>query len=324
MIRFGVLGTARVVPYGLLAPARETDGVEVTAVASRTQQRAEEFAAANGIRRAFGSYEALLGSDEVDAVYIALPPAFHHDWGCRAIEAGKHVLCEKPLGENAQQAQELALLAKRHGRVLLEGMHIRYLARLQRQRQLAVSGELGPMLRIEACLRTPYMRMAKGDFRLRFELGGGAALDLGCYAVSCLRYIGGEEPEVLSVRHKCRGAYVDRWMRVALGFPSGVEGAVEFGFRGFYMPRGGVVVTCRNGWIKEDGESLVYTMNGKEVRESFPQQSSFKLQLSEFVKSIKGEESNALPPDDAVLTARVLDAIYEKAGLPLRGTSPVQ
>jgi predicted dehydrogenase len=320
MIRFGVLGTARVVPHGLLGPAKETPGIEVSGIASRMPQRAEEFAARHGIERAFASYEALLESRDIDAVYIALPPALHYDWARRAIEAGKHVLCEKPLAENAQLAQELALSAKRQGRVLLEAMHIRYLERLRRQRGLAASGELGRIRRIESCLRTPYMRMPKDDFRLRFELGGGAALDLGCYAVSCLRYIAGEEPEILSARHKCSSPQVDRWMRAVLRFPSGVEGVVEFGFRGFYMPRAGVVVTCENGWIRWDGEGLAYAKGGNVIRESFPTKSTYQLQLAAFVKSIRGEESDALAPDDAVLTARVLDAIYEKAGLAVRGT----
>jgi predicted dehydrogenase len=320
MIRFGVLGTARVVPYGLLAPAKETQGVEVSGIASRTPQKAEEFAARHGIRRAFGSYEALLESSDIDAVYIALPPALHYDWARRTIEAGKHVLCEKPLAANAQLAEELTLFARQHGRVLVEAMHVRYFDRLRRQRELVAGGEFGRLLRLESCFRTPYTPMAKDDFRLRFELGGGAALDVGCYAVSCLRYMAGEEPEILSVDYKCGRPQIDRWMHATLRFPSGVEGVVEFGFRGFYMPRGGVEVTCENGWIKWDRKGLVYEKNGNVTHESLPRKSTYQLQLEAFVKSIGGEESDALPPDDAVLTARVLDAMYEKAGLALRGT----
>jgi predicted dehydrogenase len=320
MIRFGVLGTARVVPYGLLAPAKETPGVEVRGIASRTLQKADEFAARHGIPRSFGSYEALLESAEIDAVYIALPPALHYEWARRAIEAGKHVLCEKPLAENAQLAQELMLFARQHGRVLVEAMHIRHLDRLRRQRELVASGEFGRLLRIESCFRAPYTPMAKDDFRLRFELGGGAALDVGCYAVSCLRYMAGEEPEILSVRHKCRSPQIDRWMHALLRFPSGVEGIAEFGFLGFYLPRGGVVLTCENGWIKWDGRGLAHAKNGNVIHEPIPANPTYQLQLDAFVKSIKGEESNSLPPNDAVLTARVLDTMYEKAGLALRGT----
>ena len=97
MIRFGVLGTARVVSYGLLAPAREMRDVEVVGVASRTLEKARDFANAHGISEAFGSYDALLRFPNVDAVYIALPTALHYEWARRALEAGKHVLCEKPL-----------------------------------------------------------------------------------------------------------------------------------------------------------------------------------------------------------------------------------
>src|SRR5271165_3549238 len=160
MIRFGVLGTGRAVPHGLLAPAKETPGVAVSAIASRTPQKAEAFAARHGIPRGFGSYETLLESTDIDAVYIALPPALHFDWARRAMEAGKHVLCEKPLAENAQLAQELALCARRNGRVLVEAMHLRYLDLLHRQRELAAGGAFGKVLRIESCFRTPYMRMA--------------------------------------------------------------------------------------------------------------------------------------------------------------------
>jgi predicted dehydrogenase len=320
MIRFGVLGTARVVPYGLLAPAKVAPGVKVSGIASRTPQKAEAFAARHGIRLSFGSYEALLESSEIDAVYIALPPSLHYEWARRAIEAGKHVLCEKPLAENAQLAQELALYATQHGRVLVEGMHIRYLDKLRRQRELVAGGEFGRLLRIESCFRTPYTPMAKDDFRLRFELGGGAALDVGCYAVSCLRYVAGEEPEILSVRHKCSSPQIDRWMSAAVRFPSGLEGVVEFGVRGFYLPRAGVWVTYENGRIKWDGKGLALEKNGKVIHEALATRSTYQLQLEAFAKSVRGEKSNALPPDDAVLTARVLDDMYQKAGLALRGT----
>jgi predicted dehydrogenase len=320
MIRLGVLGTARVVPYGLLAPAKELQGVAVTGIASRTLKRAEEFATRYGLERGFGSYAALLKSPEIDAVYIALPPALHYEWARRAIEAGKHVLCEKPLAVNAHLARSLTMSAKQHDRVLVEAMHVRYLNRLLRQRELVAGGELGRLLHIESCFRSPYTPMAKDDFRLRFELGGGAALDVGCYAVSCLRFMAGEEPEILSVWHKCRSSQIDRWMRATVGFPSGVDGVVEFGFGGFYMPRAGVVVTCENGRIKWATEGLAVEKGGISRRELVPTKSTYLLQLDAFVKAIRGEKSNVLAAEDAVSTARVLDMMYDKVGLALRGT----
>jgi len=322
MIRFGVLGTARVVKYGLLAPAREMPGVEVRAIASRTAERAEAFGDRHGIERRFGSYEALLTSSEIDAVYVALPPALHYQWVRRSIEAGKHVLCEKPLAQNAQEAEELTLLARQRGRVLVEAMHLRYMDRLRRQRELVASSELGRLLHVESCFRTPYTPMAKNDFRLCFELGGGAGLDVGCYAVSCLRYMAGEEPEILSVSHKCSAPQIDRWMRATVRFPSGADGVAEFGFRGFFTPRGGVTATCERGWVKWDARGIAYSKNGEETRERLPATASYQRQLEAFAKTVRGEVSDVLPADDAILTARVLDAIYEKAGLAVRGTLP--
>ncbi len=264
MISIGVLGTARIVPYGLLEPAKETSGVEVTAIASRTSKKAEDFAARHGIQRAFGSYEALLESTAVDAVYIALPTGLHYEWAGRALEAGKHVLCEKPLAENAQQAQSLFHSAEQRGLVLVEAMHIRNLERLRRQRELVASGEFGRLIHLKSCFLTPYVRFSEDDFRLNYKLGGGAALDVGCYAVSCLRYIAGEEPEVLRVSQRCIRPQVDRWMRAAVRFPSGADGVVEFGFRGLYLPRGGVVAICEKGTIKWRGEGLILEKQGNK------------------------------------------------------------
>ena len=319
MIRIGVLGTARVVPYALLGPAKTTQGVEVRAIASRTLRGAEEFAQRHELPSAFGSYEALLESGEIDAVYIALPPALHYEWTRRALEAGKHVLCEKPLTVDAPQARELAACAKQYGLVLVEGMHLRYLDKLRRQRELVAGGEWGRVLRIESCFRTPYTPMAKDDFRRRPELGGGAALDAGCYAVSCLRFVAGEEPEVLSVDARRASSGVDRWMRAMLRFPSGVEGLVEFGVRGLYMPKGSVDVVGENGWIKWEGKGLVCKKNEKLIRETLPTPSTYGLQLEAFAKRVRGENSDAPSPEDAVLTSCVLDAMFTKAGLPLGG-----
>jgi predicted dehydrogenase len=315
VIRFGILGTARVVPYGLLEPVRQTPGVGVAAVASRTLGNAQSFAAVHGIPHAFGSYAELLEERSVDAVYIALPTGLHHEWTRLAIEAGKHVLCEKALAVNAQQASELVLCARQHERVLLEAMHVRYMSTLRRQRELTASGEFGRLLRVESCFRAPRTPMADDDFRLRPDLGGGAGLDLGCYAVSCLRYVAGEEPDVVSVRYRRTSSQVDRWMRAKLRFPSGADGVAECGFRGLYRPRFGVVATCERGWIKWDSGGLLCKRDGQLTREAISANLTYQLQIEAFVKSIRGEPSDALQPEDSIATARVLDAMYEKAGL---------
>jgi len=225
-------GNARVVPYGLLAPAKETQGVEVVGIASRTPQKAEEFAARHGIPRGFGSYEALLESGDIDAVYIALPPALHFDWVRRAIEAGKHVLCEKPLAENAQLAQELMLCARQHGRVLVEAMHIRYLDRLRRQRELVAGGEFGRLLRIESCFERRirvWRRMISAcasNWRRRCARRG-----LLCGQLFAVRGRRGARNPVgaVQVQQSSNRSLDARHAAI----PIWVEGAVEFGFRVF-------------------------------------------------------------------------------------------
>lgn len=309
------MGTARVVPYALVQPAHEVPDVSVEAVASRSIERARSFAARHGIPRAFGSYEELLGDKNIDAVYIALPTALHTGWTRRAIEAGKHVLCEKPLAPSAQVAQELVEFAQERGRVLQEGMHIRYLRKLRRQRELVASGEFGRPLRFEACFRVPWIPMAAGDFRLCYELGGGAGLDLGCYAVSCLRYVTGYEPVVLAAEYRRVAPQVDRWMRAQCRFPSGAEGVIECGFRGWYMPRIGIAIQCERGGVKWEKAGLACTKAGRLVHEAIPDDSTYRLQIEAFAKAARGDFSAVLPLDDAVATARVLDAMYAAAGL---------
>jgi predicted dehydrogenase len=317
-LRVGVLGAARVVPQALLGPARATPGVVVEAIAARGVERARAFGRATGIPKAVGSYEDLIADDGIDAVYVALPTALHARWVRAALEAGKHVLCEKPLAATAAVARELAATARKRGRVLQEAMQVVYLAPLRRAAELVREGRVGRPVRGESCFRIPRVPMAPGDFRLSYELGGGAGLDLGCYAAACLRLVMGEEPELLSARARRAGPGVDRWMRGECAFPSGASGRVECGFRGFYRRRLGVRITCERGWIDWSEGGVSYRVDGKVVREDVPVLSPHAIQLAEFVKRCRGEQSEARSLEDSVATLVVVDAMYERAGLPTR------
>lgn len=324
VVRVGVLGTARVVSYGLIEPAQAVPGLEVAAVASRSPERAQAFAAERKIGRAFGSYQALLDDQEVDAVYIALPTALHAEWVRRALNAGKHVLCEKPLTADWQVAQELVTLAGKKGRVLMEGMHLRYSQKLRRQRELVAAGSYGRIVRIESCFRLRRIPDFNSDFRSRFDLGGGAAMDIGCYAVSCLRYMAGAEPRIGRVRHRRSARQVDRWMRAECELPGGIEGVIECGLRGWYRTRVHVNVWCERGSIRWEGEGLACELDGRGSYDPTTHGPTQQMQLEAFVGSIHGTSSNALPPEDAIANARVLDALYAGAGLATRPTSFVQ
>ncbi len=317
-VRIGVLGAARVVPCGLVQPAAAVPGVQVRAIASRTLARAQALAAKLQIPLARGAYEQVLDDPDIDAIYVALPPARHAPWVRKALDAGKHVLCEKPLTPTAAVAEELVRHASARGLVLQEAMHVQFLRTLRRQRDLVASGALGRLLHVDSCCRFPHVPFIAGDFRLRAELGGGARLDLGGYAVTCLRIVSGEEPEVVSVQHRSDTPDVDSWMKATLRLPSGAAAVAECGFKGAYQPRFGVTVRGERGEIAWDPAGLACTIDGRVTKEAIPAGWTYRFQLEAFAKRVRGETSDARPPEDAVATARVLDAMYEHAGLTRR------
>jgi predicted dehydrogenase len=313
-IRVGILGTARIAPLALVGPARQTPGIVVDAIASRTRSKAESFAARHGIARVFASYDALIRDRRVDAVYIALPTALHCEWTLRALDAGKHVLCEKPLASDAASASRMADAAAASRRVLQEGLHMRFLATLRRQKALVDSGRIGVVRRVNAscCLNIP---IPSDDFRLRPELGGGAGLDLGCYAVSLFRFIAGEEPTVVSARAtRSATADVDASMHADLRTPSGIAGMVECAFEGITRPRFGVAVEGDRGWLGWSADGLVGQRGDEPIREVVAPTPTYRLQLEAFATQIAGEPCDAPGAADAVATARVIDAMYAHAG----------
>lgn len=318
-IKIGILGAARVAPYALIEPARQITSVRVEAVASRSLMKAQTFARQHRIPKAFDSYEALI-DDAIDAVYIALPPALHAKWTLRALERGKHVLCEKPLALNASLAREMARAARESNRVLQEGVHTLYSPVLRRQREFVRSGELGRVVHIASIFRHPNVPMLADDFRLQRDLGGGAALDLGCYAVAAFRYVAGEEPEVREVSFESVVTGVDSWMHARVTFPSGSTGLIECGFRGTYAAKFAVEVECERGWSRTTPTGLTYAREGQVMSETISSGNTYVRQLEAFVRQVRGESSDAPSVEDAIATACVVDAMYSRAGLVSPGT----
>src|SRR5215813_8035826 len=144
-LRLGVLGAARIAPMALVGPARRVPGVEVLAVAARDRTRADAFAARQRIPRVHPTYEALLADPEIEAIYNPLPNSLHATWTIRALEAGKHVLCEKPFAARVAEAEAMAAAAARTGRVLMEAFHYRYHRLFGRLREILRGGELGAL-----------------------------------------------------------------------------------------------------------------------------------------------------------------------------------
>ena len=221
-VRIGILGAARIAPMALLRPARGVPQARVLAVAARDPERARHFAEKHGIPRAHESYRALLADPEVEAVYNPLPNSLHCEWTLRALESGKHVLCEKPFTSNAAEAERVAEAAARSDRVVMEAFHWRYHPLAERMLEVVRSGELGRVEHIETTMCVPLA--VPGDIRYQLALGGGATMDVGCYAIHMLRSLAGAEPEVERADARLSSPGVDRWMRAELKFADGRTG----------------------------------------------------------------------------------------------------
>jgi D-xylose 1-dehydrogenase (NADP+, D-xylono-1,5-lactone-forming) len=192
-LRWGVLGTARIGRKAVApAIARSSNGV-LLAIASRDPATAAAMAREVGAPRAYGSYDELLADPDVDAVYVPLPNALHATWAIRAAEAGKHVLCEKPLAMSSAECLAMDEAARAHGVVLMEAFMYRFHPRFERLLERLRAGDLGPLRFVQASFTFTVRDPA--DIRLQRELGGGALMDVGCYAVNVARTLMAAEPE---------------------------------------------------------------------------------------------------------------------------------
>ncbi len=323
-LKIGVLGAARIAPMALIRPAARVDRVEVTAIAARDRGRAEKFAAKHGISRAYDDYDALLADDTLDGVYIPLPNGLHCEWAIKALEAGKHVLCEKPLASNAEEARQMAAAAKKADRRLFEAFHYRYHPLAARIREILADGTLGRLNYVESIFCVPLP--LPGDIRYRYELGGGALMDTGCYAISVARMLAGEEPEVLSATPTLTSPDVDRRMEAELRFPSGAGGRILCSL----MSR--TLLKTQARVRGEDGELVIFNPIAPHIahrltlrtpsgvrRERVHGDATYTHQLRAFAAAVLDGAPFSTGPDDSIANMRVIDDIYTKAGMRLRG-----
>jgi xylose dehydrogenase (NAD/NADP) len=306
-VRWGVLGTGRI-NRKLLEGARESDQVEVVAVGSRGRDRATEFAAEQGIGRAYGSYEELLADPDVEAVYIPLPNSMHHPWTLRALAAGKHVLCEKPYTRRSAEAVEAFDVAEGSGLVLSEAFMWRHGPQARRLMELVP--ELG---RIEAIRATfGYSLEDDTDIRMLADLDGGALMDVGCYCVSGARLIAGEEPDRVYGEAVFSESGVDTRFTGTLHFPGGVIAEFTASFRAPTMSLEAIgtegSVSLPDPWHSKAG--LLYR-DGEEIR--VDPTHPYRLELEDVGRAIRGEAPPLLGRDDAVGQARTIEALYRSA-----------
>ena len=219
-IRWGVLSTARIGTNHVIPAMQQGTYSAVTAIGSRDQQRADDVAQKMGIGKAYGSYAELLADPEVDAVYNPLPNEQHVAWSIKALEAGKHVLCEKPIALTADEAQTLVDAAAHYPRLkIMEAFMYRFHPQWQRAKQLVTSGAIGDLRTIQSFFS--YTNLDPTNIRNRVENGGGGLMDIGCYNISFSRFIFGEEPKrVVSMVEYDPTFKTDRLVSGMLDFPS--------------------------------------------------------------------------------------------------------
>ncbi|HEY3472887.1 MAG TPA: Gfo/Idh/MocA family oxidoreductase [Amycolatopsis sp.] len=325
-LRIGILGAARIAPAALVKPASSLSTVSVTAVAARSLERAQTFATRHRIPAAYGSYEELLADQDIDAVYNPLPNGLHGRWTRAALEAGKHVLCEKPFTANAAEAREIASLAEASGRVVMEAFHYRYHPLALRAEEIVASGELGSLVRVETALCFPLPKFS--DIRYDYRLAGGATMDAGCYAVHMARVFGGETPSVVSASAKLRSPGIDRAMTAELRFPSGHTGRVTCSMWSSSLLRISAKVVGSKGSLSVLNPVMPQAYHRFSVRvgghrrtEKFPRRASYDYQLDAFAAAVLEGAPVKTSAADAVETMTVIDEIYRAAGLPLREPS---
>jgi predicted dehydrogenase len=323
-LRLGILGAARIVPTALLGPAKAVQEVEVRSIAARDPVRATRFAARHGIPGVAESYEALLEDPAIDAIYNPLPNSLHAVWTLRALEAGKHVLCEKPFTANAAEAQQVADTAARTGRVAMEAFHWRYHPLAARMLEVIASGELGQVRHVETSMCIPLP--LPGDIRYRLDLGGGATMDTGSYAISMLRHLAGAEPEVERAEARLSSPGVDRWMRAELRFADGRTGRITCSLWSSTLLDISALVVGERGSLRVFNpvmpqlyHRLTVTTPAGRRREQVKGEGTYTCQLRAFVAAVTTGASIPTGADDAVKNMRVIDAVYRAAGLQPRG-----
>jgi D-xylose 1-dehydrogenase (NADP+, D-xylono-1,5-lactone-forming) len=312
-VRWGIVSTANI-NRKVIPGAKTSPKVDLVGVASRTRDRADAYAREWEIPRAYGSYEELLADPEIEAVYISLPNTLHCEWSIAAVEAGKHVLCEKPMSRSVAEVDEAFDAADRAGRLLSEAFMYRHNPQTARLKALVEEGAIGELRLVRAAFS--YSLYDEDNIRLRTEVQGGALMDVGCYCVSGARLLAGE-PETAYGKAWFGPSGTDWVFGATLGFPGEAIATFDCGTA---MPeRDELEAVGSEGSLFVDDpwhctEPVIeLRRDGSVERIEVEQRDSYQLELENVSDAIRGEAELLLGRDDAVAQARVLGALHASA-----------
>ncbi|MEM7133271.1 MAG: Gfo/Idh/MocA family oxidoreductase [Chloroflexota bacterium] len=319
-IRWGILSTAAIAQSSFIPATRQTDRGEIVAVASRNRDRAEAFAQLNEIPQVFDDYASMLASDEIDAVYNALPNTMHAEWTKFAAEQGKHVFCEKPLAMSPAEAQQMIDDCNAAGVLLLEAFVFLYHPQTLKLRELLDSGIIGELRQSHAHL-TFHLERPTDNIRANKELGGGGLLDAGCYPITFTRFAFGQEPQSVQadvfIDPMCN---VDTRAALLLGFSGSRFATIQTGMdaiggpKAFLFGEKGVIEIPEPYHPKAQSHFTVRTNDGNEETFHFDTgKQVFAPAIEHFHDAILDGTPLRIGAENAIGSLNIIDAIFESA-----------
>ncbi|NIL77799.1 Gfo/Idh/MocA family oxidoreductase [Rhodococcus kyotonensis] len=320
-LRIGVLGASRIAEEAIVEPAN-TLGHRLVACAARDRTRAEVFAEKYGVKRVLDSYQAVIDDPEVDVVYNPLANSLHAPWNLAAVEAGKHVLTEKPFARDRAEAFAVAEAAREANVVVMEGFHYLFHPVTQRLLQVVEDGTLGDLRHIDVVMRMPAPE--PGDLRWSLDLAGGVMMDLGCYALHALRAFGrfaGGAPTIGAAKAVERFPGVDESIDVELEFPSGATAVsrnsmIDEDHLFTLRVIGSKGEAFAHDYIKPNKDDRVTVTVGSDTRvEHLGTRSSYTYQLEAFADHLQNGTPLPIGLDDAVDNMAMIDDAYRAAGM---------
>jgi len=320
-IRIGILGAAKIAPPAIIAPARKREDCAVVCIAARDGERARAYAAEHCIPESLGSYEALIAHPGIDLIYNALPPHLHAGLTIAALEAGKAVLCEKPFAMNAREASAMDAASVRTARPLVEAFHYRFHPVFENILAAVRGGAIGRLCAIKAEFSVA-IRYRPGELRHDPALGGGALMDLGCYALHWARTVAGSEPVVTRAASKLSPHGVDLVTTADLTFEGGATAKVRASmapgqtFKALLAIQGteGRLV-AHNPLHPHRGHSIsIHTRKGVQ-RYTVPGQTSYDHQLAHMLDVMQTNAQPLTGGADSVANMILIDAAYATAGV---------
>ena len=320
-VKWGVLGTANIARGCTIPGMKKADNCELYAIAGRSAEKAESFKEEFGFEKSYAGYEKLLEDPEVQAVYIPLPNHLHKEWVIKALKAGKHVLCEKPLALNASDAKEMFATAKENNVILMEAyayLHSPYIDSLKSD---IASGAIGTVDFIETAFYTQgYME----DIRIHKDMGGGAVYDLGCYCTTMILSLVDSEIEYVLADAEFNDEGADVFASSLMKFKNGVRAAFNVGM--IFEPgndgrRDRLYIHGSKGTIVSDVEynqsgRLTYTLNSgtSEYHPSVNAGHNYMLEIEQLGRCIESGETPHVTPEFSIRNAEVMDMIISKMG----------